>query len=198
MSVGILALLGIDAVAVEQPTLIHKATVLHKKMFFFNWTADEVTAYRQAFKIDPVQPRPGSILYISREGETNERSGRTYPSKLTAKIMREFGAKVVFARQTSYEDYCALAEEVETVVADHGAAMFNLLLWNTKNVVELFTDQYWWNCFPFLTDALKISNHALIKTDDIEPSELRRKLVYHLDRFEVKTNQNRVKNRSFK
>lgn len=180
-----LALLGIDAVAVERPTLIRKATVLHKQMFFFNWTEREVIAYRQAFKIAPVRPRPGSIIYLSRGGETNERSNRSYPSQLTAEIMQELGATVVLARETTYDDYCALAAEAETVVADHGAAMFNLLLWNTTNVIELFSNQHWYNCFLFLTDALGISNYALINIDNIEHSELRRKLIYYLERYGV-------------
>ena len=186
-----LASLGIDAVAVEQPTLIHKAFVLHKQMFFHHWTENEVRAYRQAFNINPIRPRSGSIIYISREGEQplSKNHYRSYPNKLTAEIMQELGAKVVFARETTYEDYCALAREAETVVADHGAAMFNLLLWNAKNVIELFSDQRWSHCFLFLTNALKISNHALIKTDDIERSNLRRKLVHHLDKFGVEINQ---------
>lgn len=178
-----LELLGIETFTVEQPVLVQKAVVLHKTRHSHNWTASEVEAYRQAFRVKPIQPRPGSILYLSREGENCEAMKRSYPSKLTADIMEELGAKVVLAQQTTYEEYRALAEEAETVIADHGAAMCNLLFWNTKNVIELFSDQWWTSCFLFLAKALGISNYALIRVDNIEQLELRRKLIHYLKYF---------------
>jgi hypothetical protein len=178
-----LALLGIETVAVERPVLVHKAVVLPKRRFSHYWTADEVEAYRRALHIEPIQPRPGSILYISREGEQSEGTFRNYPSELTAGIMTELGARVVLARQTSYEEYLALAEEAETVIADHGSAMCNLLFWNTRNVIELFNEQWWNGCFLFLAKALGIENYALIRVDNIDRSELRCRIIHHLKCF---------------
>ncbi len=178
-----LALLGIETVTVEQAVVIQKATVLHKTRHSHYWTASEAEAYRNAFGIKPVKPRPGSMLYLSRAGEHSEAQNRFYPSELVGDIMKELGATVVLARNTTYEEYHALGEEAETVVADHGAAMCNLLLWNTKNAIELISDRWWTSCFLFLAKALGISNYALVRVDNMERSELRRKIIDCLECF---------------
>ena len=73
-----LAILGLETMVVERPVLVHEALVLPKRHYLWYFTADQVAAYRRAFRIDPPRPRPGSILYLSRQGReerVQERAG---------------------------------------------------------------------------------------------------------------------------
>lgn len=172
--------LGIEAIAVEQPILIHQATILHKTRHSHYITQAEVEAYQRVFAIAPVQPRPGSMIYLSRLGQACEGYQRQYPSQLAADVLQELGAKVVLTKTTTLEEYRDLADQAETVVADFGSALLNLLLWNTKNVIVLFTDDWWDGCALFIAKALGISNVVQICVQNISHAELRRKLVHHL------------------
>ncbi len=178
-----LAILGLETMVVERPVLVHEALVLPKRHYLWYFTADQVAAYRRAFRIDPPRPRPGSILYLSRQGEKSEfKNERAYPSETTAEIMAGLGAKVVLARETSHEQYAALAAEAETVVADHGAAISNLLFWDATTLIELYTEDWWTPYFIFLARAAGVENHALIRVDGLDREGLRRRLVEHLPR----------------
>jgi Glycosyltransferase 61 len=175
--------LEIDFVPVEQPVQLQQAIVLHKTRFSHYWTKAEAMACRQALRIQPVTPRPGSMIYLSRAGEVSAARQRSYPSELAAEILAELGAKIVIARDTSYEDYLALAPLAETVIADHGAAMNNLLLWNTQTIIELFSDAWWTSCFLFLGHALGVQNHVLLRGNDCSKQELQQQLTHYLDQF---------------
>lgn len=178
-----LELLGVVAVAVDQPVLIRRALVLHKTRHSHYLTKEDVNAYRCAFQINPVQPRSGSILYLSRLGQCSEGYERQYPSELAAGVLQELGAKIILTANTTFEEYRALATDAETVVADFGSAYLNLLNWNTKNLIILFTDAWWDGCALFLSKALGISNIALIRVNNIDRLELHHKLVKCLDSF---------------
>ena len=116
------------------------------------------------------------MIYLSREGESAALIERSYPHGIITSVMEELGVKIVFARDSSLEDYRQLALEAETVVADHGSALYNLLLWQTRNVIELYTND-WWNAdFLFLAKALGVTNYALINTDGVTRTELTNKL----------------------
>ena len=122
-------------------------------------------------------------MYLSRQGEKSEfKNERAYPSETTAEIMAGLGAKVVLARETSHEQYAALAAEAETVVADHGAAISNLLFWDATTLIELYTEDWWTPYFIFLARAAGVENHALIRVDGLDREGLRRRLVEHLPR----------------
>ncbi len=182
-----LARLGLETMVVERPVLVHEALVLRKTHHFWFFTADQVAAYRRAFRIDPPRPRPGPGPARSctspAKGEKSEyKNERAYPSETTAEIMAELGAKTVLARETSQEQYAALAGEAETVVADHGSAICNLLFWDTRNVIELFSEGWWNSYFLFLAKGAGVENYAMIRVDDLDRSELRRRLVEHLPR----------------
>ena len=173
--------LGIEAYTVERPVLVRKAVVLPKKNCFYNVNADDVRAYRAAFRVDPVTPRPGSILYLSRLGVVNEMNQqRSYPSEMTAEIMSELGAKVVLAKDTSLEEYRCLAADAETFVAEHGSAMCNMMLWNPRSVIELVGDNWWNGNFLFIAKAMGVENYAVVRVEGLDRAELRRKLVQHL------------------
>ncbi len=173
--------LGIEMKVIQKPVLIQKAMVIRSVRPQLYWTSREVDAFRKAFDINPVQPRASSIIYLSRAGiisnGTKSSKGRKYPNKLVASIVREMGGKVVLTDQTTYDEYEKLGVEAETVVADHGAAMCNIVLWNTKKVIELFTNEWWDDCFLFLSKSLGIEDHILLNIDDAEPSQLRQRLT---------------------
>jgi hypothetical protein len=179
-----LALLGIEVVTVERPVLIRKALVLPQYLpRVHSWSRDDVAALRLVFGIEPITARRGSLIYLSREGENDVANPRGYPSELTARIVTDLGARVVLARRTTYQDYRALANEAETVIADHGSAMCNLLFWNTRTVLELFNDSWWNGYFLCYGKALGVENYALIRTNGVDESQLRHKIESHLEAF---------------
>jgi hypothetical protein len=157
--------LGIRYISVEKPLLIETAFVLQKRRPGHNWQSFEVSALRNAFKVRSVSPRLGSLLYLSRLGEKSEAQDRDYPSQFVGQIVEQLGGKVVFTRDTTAEEYRSMAREAETVIADHGGAMSNLLYWNTKNVIELFNDVWWTNCFVIMSKPLGVSNHVLLRVN---------------------------------
>ena len=163
-----LAALGVEVVRVDRPVRVEAATVLYKSRPMHYWTAAEVAAYRRAFQVAPPAPRPGSAIYLSREGERGESGFRQYPSRQVAEILEPLGVRTVLARQTTQEQYRALADQAETVVADHGAAMFNMLFWNPRRVIELVNGAWWNNCFLFLAQDLGVGDYRLVDVDRLK------------------------------
>jgi hypothetical protein len=178
--------LGIETIVVDSPILIRRAIVLRKMWPMFHIPREAVDAVRRSFHADPVPPRPGSVLYLSREGFRGEHrtiAQRSYPSEAVGVVMRELGAKVVLTRETTLEQYRELASEAETVVADTGSALYNLIFWKTKHVIELFNDDYWGNAFVLLGHALGIKDYALVKVNHRTPEEIRQQVVRHMRDF---------------
>lgn len=168
-----LALLGLEAIPVDSPMLIREAVVLQKTIVSCHWTTREAAACRQAYRVEPVEARPGSIIYLCREGESAASVNRTHPHQLLVAVMEDLGIRVVRAASTTFEEYRSLATSAETVIADHGAAMCNLAFWGTKNVVELYSNTWWSAYFVFLGKALGVSNYALVSTDGLVASDHR-------------------------
>ncbi len=177
--------LGIDHIAVARPLLIRNATVIHLPHPYLLWTQSDVVAYRRLFGIEPPAPRAGSLLYLSRDGVKSEQklADRQFPSAAIARIVEDLGGKVVVTEGMMREDFAVLAGEAESVIADHGAAMFNILQWNTRNIIELVTDNWWSKCFVFLGTSCGVANHALVRTDGRSAAELRALLANHLTAF---------------
>ena len=88
-------------------------------------------------------------------------------------VVEDLGGRVVRTEGLHQGDFVNLASDAETVVADHGAAMFNLLLWNTKNVVEIAAEDWWTSCFLALSKALGIESHTVLRPALHSPEELR-------------------------
>ncbi len=174
--------LGLETRAIDKPTLVKEATAIIKPQPHLVWSADDVAAYRSFHGLDPKQPRPGSFVYLSREGATSElsRATRSYPSDIVAEIVEELGGRVVQTGTFGYEDFLALAEDAETVIADHGAAMFNMVYWRTKSVLELVPDNWWDGCFVFLSAALKIRHHEVLNFGGLDKSALKARIEAHL------------------
>jgi hypothetical protein len=178
-----LSLLGIETYPVESNLLVKKALILPKRRGGHYFTREEVVAVRRAYHVDSTPPRSGSILYLSREGDRGEAVQRDYPSETIGTIMNDLGAKVVRTRETSLDQYRELAGEAETVVADHGSAMCNIVFWNTKNIIELFTDDWWNGCFLLLARAAAVQNYALVRVNNATPETIRQRIIQHLNIF---------------
>jgi capsular polysaccharide biosynthesis protein len=172
--------LGIEVIEVHRPIFVEDATVIPKAKPAHHWSRREVEAYRRAFRIEPPTPRPGSVLYISREGERGEAVDRAYPSRRIAEMLEPLGARIVRARDTSQDEFGALAGEAETVIADHGAAMFNMLFWQPKRVIELFSDHFWTSCFLFLGRAMDVPEYRLIRVAPFDEAGFLRSIVSDL------------------
>jgi hypothetical protein len=180
--------LGIDYVSVERPMLIRRATVLHKTRPITLWDKSDVRAYRKLFNIQPPPARPGSILYLSRAGVRSEQriAERRFPSEMIAGIVASLGGKVVVTNGMARQDFSELASDAETVIADHGAALFNILQWNTRNLVEIVTDSWWSRCFVFLGTSCGVANHAVVRCDGRDRAELQAILQRHLTHFQAR------------
>lgn len=179
--------LGIEILAADRPVLIREAVVLHKPCPLTLWRPEDVAAYRKLFGIVPPMPRPGSILYLSRLDVRSEQTAaaRDYRSATIAKIVSALGGRVVETGRIGRDDYAVLADEAETVIADHGSAVFNILQWNTRNLIEIVTDNWWSRSLLFLGVACGVANHALVRCDGRSEGELAEALQHHLRAFGV-------------
>lgn len=184
---GELDQLGIDHIIIDRPVLIRDATVLHKARPITLWTRDDVDAYRRLFAITPPVPRAGSILYLSRSGVRSEqaKTRRQFPSETIARIVERLGGRVILTEGMTREDFSRLAGEAETVIADHGAALFNILQWNTRSLVEIVTDNWWSRCFVFLGTSCGVGHHAVVRCDGRSEADLGSILQGHLAAFQA-------------
>lgn len=173
--------LNIEVRAVEKPVLVQEAVVIHKMHPRLEIGLNDVVAYRKTFAINPVTPKPGSILYLSRQGIKSERFNRTLQSEIIAQILAELGATIVLTGETGPEEYMDLASQAETVIADHGAAMYNLIYWKTQNLIELFSNDWWSSCFLSFGKALGIENYSLVCVDNLDYDTLRSRLMFEID-----------------
>lgn len=161
-----LAVLGIRAEAVGSPVLIEQATVVNKTRSSHYWTREEVQAVMAAMNIHPAACHPGTALYLSRKGERSEGpKKRQVDNDVVESAMEQAGVKVVRTAGRTLEEYRLLAPWAETVFADHGSAMYNMMHWQTRRVVELFSPDYWDSSFLFFADALGISDYHLYQID---------------------------------
>lgn len=158
-----LSKLGVDYVSVEEPVLIRSATVLRQQKYFVHFEADEISALRALFGINPVEPKKGSIVYFSRRGEVSEVARRSYPHDVVERIVKEQGGRVIETARASPEDYEAVALEGETVIFDHGSAFYNALRWRPKRAIEIVSDAWWNNAFLMLANAMGVEDYTIIR-----------------------------------
>jgi hypothetical protein len=160
--------LGFKAFEIAESVLIKDAIILPQVRPVSSFDRDDVLLYRRAFGIEPPVPRRRSLVYLSRRGEKSEGVQRNYPSQEVSNLIRDLGGHVVEVRDCTFEDFLELASECETVVADHGSAMCNMLLWDTHNVIELFTMDWWNKYFACLAYASGVPNYAAVNIDGCE------------------------------
>lgn len=180
--------LKVDLRVIDEPLRLRNALVIRKTKPGLYWTDREVSAYRAAFGVKLSRPRSGSVVYLSRFGvssEAGKKAGeREYPSKIVASVVKEFGGRVVVTNSMNDDDYRKIASEVETVIADHGGAMCRLLLWQTQNVIELYSNNWWSDCYLFLGKASGVKNHTLVNIDEFKVEDFRSTLVSILERVQ--------------
>lgn len=157
--------LGIETLLADSNLHIEEATILRKPTPLNFWKRHEVAAYRKLFDVSPTAPEPGSIIYLSRAGVTSEqiRAERTYRSDEIAEVVRRLGGTVVETASMRIEDFATLADKAETVIGDHGAAMFNMMQWRPKRIIEIVTDNWWSSCFVHLGLACDAKEHIVLR-----------------------------------
>lgn len=160
--------LGIDAVFLHEPTLIRRCVVIPKMRFGNNFTQRDPKRFFEAFGVSPRQPRSGSIIYLTRRRSVMRGPARHHPYEEIEKVMDEIGARVVDTDEMTFDDWLALGEEAEIVIAEHGAALCNMMYWRPRCVIEFFSGRWWNNSFLFLGDAVGVERHFLFNTDGLD------------------------------
>lgn len=166
--------LGVGYVVVSEPLQIRRAHLLPKPRPLHYWTPADVANFRRGFRFDPPTPAAGSSMYLSRYGETceNPQTARWYPSRTIEKIVSKHGTTIVRTARLRPLDYDRLSFCAETVFADHGGALSNLLRWRCRRVVELCTAAHWDPCFVHLGHALGVDDHQLVWVDGMTPEQI--------------------------
>jgi hypothetical protein len=142
-----------------------------------------VAAYRNAFKFHPAAAAQGSISYLGRFGTVSESVQRRYPSELVADVVRSLGGVVFDARQADPRRFEDLAETTETVIADQGSALFGVMQWRTRSVIELAHSWWWHNANLFIANGAGVENYAVIHLDETSESQLGDRIAGYVKDF---------------
>jgi hypothetical protein len=169
--------LGFTLVPADTPLMIRKAHVLRKQLPSYYWGKAQVDAYRDRFQLRLIAPEPGSLVYLSREGIKSEAVDRIYPSARIAEIVRRLGGEVFDTRHASPEAFTRIASRTETVIADQGSAIFGVLQWQTKNLIEITTEHWWHNANLFFAHASGVENYAVLVSDRYQGAALEDRLL---------------------
>lgn len=178
-----IAALGLKMETADAPLLIETAHVLRKTVPSYYWSESDVDAYRKAFRLNPAEARKNSITYLGRFDTVSESVQREYPSETVAAIVESLGGFVFDARHASPEKFNAMAPQMETVIADQGSALFGVMHWRTKNVIELTRRDWWHSANLFIAKASGVQNYAVIAIDGLDEAALRQRIEGHLREF---------------
>lgn len=171
-----LSRLGVPYAFVDRPVLVRAAKVLHKRRYLVRWAQGDAARYRTAFGIRPVTPAAGSLTYLSRADvpALQDHPTRRYPSAEIGRLVESLGGQTLLTARLGPEDYIAAGGRAETVIADHGSAMINLLYWNTRNVIEIVTDGWWGPGMMSLARSCGVRNYAIVRVSGDVASDLAR------------------------
>lgn len=154
--------LGIEATFCQQNTLIDDALVVRRSRPSHFFLPEEVHLFRRHFDIADVSPQCGSLLYLSRQGVEGDSFQRSYPSAKIGTIIKQLGGSVLLTAKADLADYIAAADQAETVVADFGSAILNLLYWKTRRLIIVYSPE-WLDVAPFfLAKGLGVAQTVLI------------------------------------
>ncbi|WP_425410387.1 glycosyltransferase 61 family protein [Hyphococcus sp.] len=156
---------GLQFVDIDAPIRIRNATVVRLQRYIRYWRAKDVMALRKLLNVEPVTPQSGSLLYLSRYGETSEVATRTHPNLMIEEVIKERGGVVLRTGETRLEDYLNAARYAETILYDHGSAAYNMIYWSPKRAVEFVSDAWWMNSFLFFAEGLGVHDYNIICTD---------------------------------
>ena len=173
---------GIEVVAIDKPILIEKAKVVRQGKFIRYWRPEDVEAYRRFLNIAPLEPEPGSILYLSRHGEVSEVANRTHPNLAVEAAVKEKGGRVLRTRETNLEGYIAAAATAETLLYDHGSAAYNMVFYRPRRTIEFVSDDWWLNAFIMFADSIGVKDYTVIRSDLGAPEEVAARTAAALDR----------------
>ncbi len=175
--------LGVEYILADSDIFIRKAYVLQKKSRCNLLFEDDVQAYKAAYNSPDVTPKPGSIVYLSRGSFSRlfEMAGRNYPSEIIGRIVEELGGRVIDTNGKDRKYYQKIADEADIVIADHGGALFHIMEWKPRVVIEIVEDGWWWPCFVFLSAACGAVYHGIIRSSHRSESELRKQITEHIE-----------------
>lgn len=176
-----LARLGLELVAADRPLHIENAHILRKQVPSYYWGQKQVDAYRERLKVKLVTPNKGSLLYLSRTDVVSEAVDRTYPSAIIAGVVRDLGGEVFDTRSASPEAFQEIAMKTETIIADQGSAIFGVLQWQTKNLIEVTTEEWWHSANLFFAVASGVENYAILVCDRYRDDEIPTRLTKMLE-----------------
>lgn len=157
--------MGLDVIQINEPIRIRDAKVIRQQMMLRYWEKSQIEAMRRLLRVTPAIPDPGSVLYLSRNGERSEIADRHHPHDLVEEIVKRRGGKVLRTCNAALEDYIAMGKYAETVVMDHGSAGYNMIYWKPRRVIELVSDDWWMNAFLFFSNAIGVNDYTIICTD---------------------------------
>lgn len=173
--------LGLEVIGIEEPLLIRNAKVVRQQRVNRFWTKDHVDDYRRFLKVTPVEPKPGSILYLSRHGEVSEIADRSHPNLAIEAVVKARGGTVLRTRETGLEEYIASASIAETVLLDHGSAGYNMAFWSPRRVIEFASDHWWLAAFLMFADAMGVKDYTVLRSDNGSPDDVAAKTAAVLD-----------------
>lgn len=165
--------LGVQYISSDGGVRISAAHVLREVHPLYEMGPQDAANFRRAFAISPPPARSGSILYLGRFDFASEAKDRTYPSETMAALVRARGGVVLDTREASPDRFDALASEAETVIADQGSAMFGVLHWQTRKVLELTTNRWWNSANVFLAKATGVGHYRVMVVDEADETVLR-------------------------
>lgn len=169
--------LGFDWQSADEPVRIRRTHILRKTIPSYDWTGETVANYRRAFGVTPKPAEPGSLVYLARFGTASESFQRDYPSEAVAEIVKGEGGVVFDTRQASPEAFDELAPHTETLVADQGSAVFGVLQWQSKALVELFVNGWWHSANAFFAEASGVKHHEVIAVDRLSGDQFEQRIT---------------------
>ncbi len=157
--------LGLDVRFIQHPIEVEQARVIRQQRVIRYWSAPEVKRLRRLLKAKPSAPKPGSIVYLSRQGEASEVAVRNHPHAELENIVKQNGGKIIHTRNATLDEYFAASNDAETVIMDHGSAGYNMAYWNPKRVIEIVSDDWWMNAFLFFADSIGVRDYVIVRSD---------------------------------
>lgn len=168
--------LGVTWRSVNAPVKIRRARVLRQQKFCVNFSPSDATILRRLFPARMVSPRPNGVVYLSRHGEVAAVANRPYPSELIEEVVVAHGGRVIRTAEASRDDYAAAAVDAETVIFDHGSAVYNAIAWPVRRLIEVASDSLWNNAFLTMAQAIGICDYTIIR-GDLSESHIRGQLT---------------------
>jgi hypothetical protein len=176
-----LARLGVEWETIGVPVHLKQAKVLRQQKYFVHFPREDAPIFRTLWPPAATTAWPGSFVYLSRRGDCSQVAQRSYPSALIEALVESRGGRVLHAATASPADYEAAAAFGETLIFDHGSAVYNTIGWPVRRVVEIVSDRWWNSAFLMLADALGIEDITIIRAS-LGDAHTRNRLTELLDR----------------